>query len=439
MTVITTKPYPPVALAWFMWGLGAALYLNAFYQRVAPAVMTGELSADFGLDGAALGNLSAFYFYSYVAMQVPVGVLADRLGPRKLLTLGAALGAIGAVLFSVATDVHWAQAGRLLVGGGAAVAFVSMLKLADHWMAPRHFALATGLALLTGISGAVFAGVPLHLAIDAYGWRDVMLVSALIPLVIGVAIWLLVRDDPSERGYRSYGHASAARHEPVLLAIARVLRFRNTWIMILVPGGVVGATLTFAGLWGVPFLTSQYGMSKTEAATLNTAMLVAWAVGSPLFGAWSDRIGRRKPLYIGGTASLIVLWTVVIFVPALPIAVLTGLLLCIGFASGCMAISYAFAKESVPRQYSGTVSGVCNSGSMLGPMILQPAVGLVLDRYVIHGGGQGGLFYSLEAYRAGFSLMLAWVVMAFILILFSRETYYRHYGSGAPSAPAATL
>jgi MFS family permease len=428
MTATTAQPYPPATLAWFMWGLGAALYLNAFYQRVAPGVMTGELSADFGLDGAALGNLSAFYFYSYVAMQIPVGVLADRLGPRKLLTLGAVLGGIGAALFSVATDVHWAQAGRLLVGGGAAVAFVSMLKLADHWMAPRHFSLATGLALLTGISGAVFAGVPLHLAIGTYGWRQVMLASALVPLVIGVAIWLLVRDDPSERGYRSYGHASGALREPVFASIARVLCFRNTWIMILVPGGVVGATLTFAGLWGVPFLTSHYGMAKSEAAALNTAMLVAWAIGSPLFGAWSDRIGRRKLLYIGGTGSLIVFWTIVIFVPDLPMAVLTGLLLCIGFASGCMAISYAFAKESVPRQFAGTVSGVCNSGSMLGPMILQPAVGLVLDRYGMPG---SGLLYSLEAYRAGFALMLGWVVIAFILILFSRETYCRHYASGA--------
>src|SRR5574341_1433759 len=121
---------PPVALAWTVWGLGAALYLIGFYQRVAPAVITNELMADFGLTAAALGNLSAFYFYSYVAMQVPTGIMADRLGPRRLLTAGAAVAAAGTLLFAAAPNILLANAGRLLIGGSVAVAFVGMLKLA---------------------------------------------------------------------------------------------------------------------------------------------------------------------------------------------------------------------------------------------------------------------------------------------------------------------
>jgi len=409
--------------------LGAALYIYTFYQRVAPAVMTVELSTDFGLSAAALGNLSAFYFYSYVFMQIPTGILADRIGPRRLLTLGALLGSAGTCLFAVADQGHWAAIGRGMIGGGTAVAFVCMLKLADHWLAPRQYALATGIALFIGIVGAVSAGVPLRLAIDAYGWRDVMLVSAVIPALAAAAIWLLARDDPTERGYLSYGHApeSGSRRPGALSGLAHVLRYRNTWILSLLPGGIVGCVLTFSGLWGVPFLASHYGLTRTGAAALTTTMLVAWAMSAPVFGAWSDRIGRRKSLYVAGSGSLLVLWSVLIFAPDLSIPLLATTLFAIGFASGCMIIGFAFAKESVPRVLSGTVSGVVNMGVMTGPMVLQPAVGAVLDRFgPALAGAQAGASYSLAAYRAGFTLMLAWLAIGFILLLASRETHCRH-------------
>ena len=107
-------------------------------QRVAPAVITVELSDAFGLTAAALGNLSAFYFYSYVAMQIPTGLLADHFGPRKLLGIGGLIAAMGTAVFAMAQDAWWANAGRLLIGGSVGVAFVCMLKLASHWMPATH-------------------------------------------------------------------------------------------------------------------------------------------------------------------------------------------------------------------------------------------------------------------------------------------------------------
>ncbi|MCZ7653572.1 MAG: MFS transporter [Rhodocyclaceae bacterium] len=120
--VMSERGYPPARLAWFVWGLGALLYLIGFYQRVAPAVITDRLMTDFAIGAAALGNLSAFYFYSYVAMQIPTGVIADRWGPRRLLTLGAGVAALGTLLFALAPNLWWASAGRLLIGGSVAVA-----------------------------------------------------------------------------------------------------------------------------------------------------------------------------------------------------------------------------------------------------------------------------------------------------------------------------
>ena len=217
--------------------------------------MTTELMQDFKLNGAALGNLSAFYFYSYVAMQIPTGILADYWGPRRLLTTGALIAGCGSLLFGLADNMLLAGLGRLLIGGAVAVAFVSMMKLSSHWMKPRHFALASGMALFFGIMGGLAAGVPLRLAITTFGWRHTMQVSSLFALILGVLIWFLVRDDPQEKGYSSYApetHQGTAQIG-IFTGLRQVLSYKNSWLLFLIPGSLVGSVLTFAGLLGGPF------------------------------------------------------------------------------------------------------------------------------------------------------------------------------------------
>ena len=407
-----------------MWGLGAALYLIAFYQRVAPAVITQELSRDFGLSAASLGNLSAFYFYSYVAVQIPTGLLADRWGPRRLLALGAALTAAGTLLFALAPSVAWANAGRLAIGAAAGVAFVSMLKLASHWMPARQYAFASGVALFVGVVGATLAGPPLRIAVDAFGWRAVMGASAAVTAAVAVAIWTVVRDDPSQRGFASFhAHAAAAHSPPVMAQLREVLSYRNTWLLLLIPGAFSGIILTFAGLWGVPFLVTQYGFSPRGAAAMCSAMLIVWSFASMAYGPLSERMGRRKPIYIGGLAATMVLWSVVVFVPALPVSVLVGILLAVSIAAGGFILTFAFARESVPARLAGSVSGIANMGVMLGGMFMQPLVGLVLDSRWDGRMAEGVRLHDFAAYQWGFALMLGWCVVGLALLLATRETY----------------
>ncbi len=419
--------HPPASLAWSIWTLGALLYLVAFFQRVSPAVMTDQLMAEFAIGGAGLGNLSAYYFYAYVAMQIPTGLLADRWGPRKLLASGTAVAALGGLLFALSPSLAWASAGRLLVGAAVAVGFVSMLKLSSHWIAPRQFALVSGLLLMMGLIGGVSAGVPLRLLVDAYGWRAVMAVFALLTALLAVAIWLWVRDDPAERGYASHfhGHADGAReHAPILRSLAQVLSYRNLWVLALVPVGISGAVLTFAGLWGVPWLRQVHGLDAKTAAAINSVMLVAWGVGGPLLGAWSTRMGRRKPIYLASGIVAVLGWAAVIYA-ALPIWALVAVLALTGFASGNIIIGFAWAKESVPLRLMGTASGVANMGPLMGGMLLQPGVGWMLDRYWSGSLAGGARIYDAAAYQAGFSLLFATVVAALIMLLFARESHCR--------------
>jgi nitrate/nitrite transporter NarK len=420
--------FPPAALAWLVWGLGAALYLVAFYQRVAPAVLVQELSREFSLSGAGLGNLSAFYFYGYVAMQIPTGLIADRWGPRKLLTAGAAITALGTLLFAVAPTSWVANAGRLAVGAAAGVAFVAMLKLASHWMPARQFALASGVALFVGVMGATLAGAPLRVATDAFGWRAVMVASALVTAVVAVAIWIVARDDPAERGYDShFGHdAPGADGASVWADLRVVLGYRNTWLLYFIPGAFSGIILMFAGLWGVPFLTTHYGYSTAEAASLASLVLIAWSAASIVYGPLSQRLGQRRLPYVAGLLATMALWALIVWVPGWSRPALVALLVALGMAASAFILTFPFAKESVPARFAGTVSGIANMGVMTGGMVMQPVVGWVLDRHWTYALTPGGArLYDLAAYQRAFSLLFVWGAVSMVLLVLTRETHCR--------------
>lgn len=424
------KSTPPAMLAWAVWSLGAGLFLLGFFHRVAPAVLHRELSLDFGLSAASLGSLSALYFYSYVAMQIPTGLLADRYGPRRLLTAGLVLSTLGAVIFALAPSLFWAGVGRLLIGAFVAVGFVCTLKLATHWLAPERFALAAGLLLVAGMMGAVFAGVPLHLASEAFGWRIVTLAAGIVGLVLACAVWIIVRDDPTDRGYSGYVSTSHAKvsGETEWQKLKRVFSYRNSALLALAPGGIVGSVLAFSGLWGIPFLTHVYGMSSAIAATVCSGIMLAWAFSGPVFGLLSEKIGLRRLPYLVGTCLAAGCWSTVILIPDLPQSFLVALLLGAGFCSGGMILGFTQAKESVPMALAGTVSGVVNMGVMCGPMLLQPLIGWLLDRlWSGNVGAEGIRVYSFGSYRLGFLLMLAWLAIAIVSIALTRETHARQH------------
>src|SRR5215472_11856921 len=190
--------------SWLVWGIAALFYLTGFYQRVSPAVMTSELMRDFHMGAKDLGNLSAFYFYFYVAMQVPAGVLIDSWGVRKLLCWGAVSAAAGTLLVGATDNFALACAGRAIVGGATAVGWLVLLKLATHWFPSRRFATLSGLGLFFGNVGALAAQVPLRLLIERFGWRGVVVGSAAILLGVSAAVWAVARNDPSEVGLESH-------------------------------------------------------------------------------------------------------------------------------------------------------------------------------------------------------------------------------------------
>ena len=401
-----------------------------FFHRVAPAVMTVELMQDFNISAAALGNLSGFYFYSYVAMQIPTGIMADSLGPRRLLAFGSLVAGVGTAMFALAPNLWWAAAGRLLIGGSVAVAWVGLLKLATQWFPARFYAMMAGVGLFVGIMGAVSAGPPLRLLVGIFNWRSVIMGSSVLMFAVAILVWIFVRDYPHERGFEDYAAPSQDGQAEqsaigIFEGILEVFRFRNTFLLFIVPGGIVGSVLTFSGLWGVPFLSTHHGLTTTQSSALTATLMVAMAVSGPFSGWFSDRIGRRKPLYITGAAIALAGWIAITYLRDISVYSLLGLMILTGLSSGVMVVSFAFAQESVPHSLAGTIAGVINTGVMVGPMLLQPGVGWVLDARWDGRLQEGVRIYGIEAFQSGFSLMLVWLGMSLILLFFTRETHCR--------------
>jgi MFS family permease len=382
----------------------------------------------FGIDATNLGDLSAFYFYAYVAMQIPTGVLVDSWGPRKLLILGSLLAAAGTLIFGATDNYTLACVGRAIIGASTAVGWVVLLKLATHWFPGKQFAMLAGLGLFFGNIGAVAAQVPLRLMIEHFGWRAVVLGSAAVILAVCGLAWGLVRNDPSEKRFRTFAPASLqVRSNPkittILAGFKRIFAYRNTWLIVAAQGGLVGPMLAFTGLWGAPFLKARFGLAPKESAAVCSIMIISWAVASPICGAWSDRIGKRKPIYFCGCLISATGWIAMFYTPGLPLPAFIVIAALTSLASGAVVIGFAYGKESVPIHFLGTISGAVNIGNMIGPMLLQPGIGRILDQKWSGQMANGVRVYGVDAFQAGFLLIVAWSMLACVLIGFTRETY----------------
>jgi MFS family permease len=419
---------PPAWLSWSVWAVAATYYLAAFYLRTSPAVMTVELMRDFRIGASQLGSFSAVYFYAYIAMQIPTGVLVDSWGARRLLIAGSLASAVGTCLFGVTSSYALASIGRLIVGGATAVGWVVTLKLATHWFPRERFAMLSGLGLMMGNVGALAAQVPLGLLVERFGWRPVAFGSAAVVLAVGGAAWTVVADDPLEKGFRSYAPNELQRTHLTIGELLRefptIFSYRNTWLIFLAQGGFVGAMLSFTGLWGPTYLRQRFTLASTQASAVCSVMIVCWAIASPIAGHLSDRIGRRKPIYFGGALVAVAGWSTMFYAP-LPLAAFTVVAALTSVACGAVVLGFAFAKESVAIELLGTISGAVNVGNMLGPTILQPAIGRVLDQRWVGAMINGVRAYPVDAFQAAFAMIVAWSLLSCLLIAFTQETRCR--------------
>ena len=416
---------------WTSYSLVALCYVLAYFHRMAPAAIATDLQQSFNASGAALGSLAAAYFYTYTVMQIPVGVMADTLGIRKIVALGAALAGVGSLLFGMADTLAMATLGRVLVGMGVSSMFISLMKLNSVWFHDRHFGTVGGMSLLLGNMGSVLAATPLVWAVSYTSWRNVFEAVGLFSLLLAVLVWWLVRNHPSEAGLPSMreleGLPAHPRHAGHWYdGLRQVLKNRATWPGFWPNLGVGGSLFAFAGLWGVPYLRDVYGMSRNVAANHTMLLLFCFAVGALLVGLLSDRIAKRLPVIVGGIALYVMCWLPIVLGWHLNIALSYLQFALMGLGASGFTLTWASAKEVNPPALSGMATSVVNTGTFLGAAILQPLVGWAMDQRWDGHLLNGARVYSEQNYQMGLGIMFAFAVVGLLGALKIHETNCRY-------------
>jgi MFS family permease len=405
----------PRLLPFLGWLTGAVFFLYAWVLRVSPSVMVEELMRDLGVGAAALGHLSGAYFYGYAGMQIPVGILLDRFGPRRLMTVAGLGCAAGCVLFATGSTLAAVTAGRFLLGVSSACSLVGALAVAGQWFPANRFAILAGGAMAMGMAGGVFGQAPLRLAVEAFDWRTATLLLAVGGLALATSAWMTVRDRWRGRG----GVAG------VLAGVGTVLRHAQTWLIALTGLATAAPLLGFAGLWGVPFLETTYGLPRTSAATMTSLVFVGWGAGAPLFGWLSDRIGRRKAPLVAGLALQTLALAAILWIGDLPAVVLAGLCLLVGFFGSAQIACFALVRENHPAALSGTAIGIVNGMVTGAGALFQPLVGFLLDLGWTGETVLGARVYAPGAYRLALASLIACCLGGLLCLLAVRETFCR--------------
>jgi MFS family permease len=391
------------------WLFCAAFYFMQYMLRSAPGVMIPELSTAFSRDALGVGALVGLYYYTYALFSIVFGALLDRLGGKAVIPAGIILVAVGAALFGLGS-VESAQIGRLLQGAGSACGFIGAVYLATRGFPPRSLATAVGFTQCFGMLGGAagqFAVAPLIHGVII--WQQFWWISGLIILLIAVLVCVVTpaaHDDTP---------ASRDSWMKMFSPYKEVLTNPQSYLCGFCAGLLFLPTTIGDMIWGIPFLHNGLDVSYAEAVNRASMVPLGWVIGCPLLGYMSDRLGRRKPVLIGGALLMLVSATGIFYLPAgvAPPYVL-GLLL--GIGSGAAMLPYTVIKEVNSDSVKGSASGAINFLVFTFSALLTPVYGKVLA-HVANGGAM-----DLSVFRSAGAWLLGGIVLAMVLAMFIRET-----------------
>lgn len=418
MAKIEKLAYP--VRAWTIWLLSALFMFYKYAIEVSPSVMTGTLMKTFDISGIELGNLAASYFYAYLLLQIPAGLLLDRFGPRKTTTIALVLCALGSLVFARAETLLLAGIGRFLTGAGAAFAAVNCLKLIVNWFPFKHFAFMAGLMMTMAMLGAVGGQAPLAAFIQAMDWRHAIEVLGIAGLVLAGIFWLVVRDKAPD-------HARERHIVPTNMTLGgslkQILKHSQSWWLSVYSGFAFAPVMVFGGLWGVSFIAEAFSLTHNFSAQMVSLIFVGFAVGAPAFGWFSDWLGQRRPVMIGGTMVALCAITIVVYVPGLSVWALGSLLFLFGLSISSFLLCFTMIREIHVPLLAATAIGFMNAFDALLGAFSDPLTGKFLDLGWDGKAVDGVRVFSVSSYKAAFFTLPAYLTLSLLTLLKIKETH----------------
>lgn len=406
--------------AWMIWLLSALFMFYKYALEVSPSVMTGTLMSTFNISGAQLGILAATYFYAYLLLQIPAGFLIDRFGPRKMTTIAIAVCGAGSLVFSSANTLLIAEIGRFLIGAGAAFAAVNCLKLTANWFPLRQFAFMAGLMMTIAMLGAVGGQAPLASFIEVAEWRPAMRYIAFAGFILAFLFWIVVRDQaPNHKQEKRLSSTKIS----LLAGLKQILVSSQSWWLSIYSGFAFAPVMVFGGLWGVAFLREAYQLSENLAAQQVSLIFIGFAVGAPIFGYLSDRVGKRKGVMFWGTLGALLTISAVVYIPGWSVVLISTLLFLFGFCISSFLLCFTMIREVSAPLLAATAIGFMNAFDALFGAVSDPLTGKILDSQWAGETLNGARIFSVDAYKAAFITLPIFLIIGLISLWKIKETY----------------
>jgi MFS family permease len=393
--------------------------------------MTDYLRNLFMINGLAFGNLAAVYYYAYIPMQLPAGILMDRTSPRKLLIFACLACGIGTYWFAQ-PNLTIAYLGRFLVGLGSAFAFVGVMKLATLWFPASYFSFLTGLTTSLGMVGAMMGNITLAHLMDLIGSHQLLKSAVIAGFILTVAMGIII---PEQSPQLTHKPIPTLRQSTYITQLFALLKDRQMWLL-----GIIGCCLflsltTFAEMWGIPYLICHYDLPTYKAASYNSLVFLGWAIGGPLMGSIASQFKKKdyRPLFIMLNALLGALcFSIMLYFPQWAKPYLGILLFGFGVFSAVQVIIFSIVRDFYNPSLSGIAFAVTNLLVMLGGGISQPLVGYLLDLFSLPSNSTHLLTFSNQGFIYAMSaLPCAFVLAAFLSLFIQKPTHDIHIAKPA--------
>lgn len=401
--MIFRKNKSQLAFAYFAWISAAIFYYYQYILRVSPGVMVTELRTEFRMTAEEFSSLGALYLYAYALLQIPLGILIDRVGVRRTVIGSVLLCIFGGLTFAWSQTLLGVQLSRICIGAGSAAAFMSGLKVAADLLPQGKRGLFMGATLTLGTIGALTAGKPLALLIERAGWRNTVFVCA----ALGVLVLLLVTVFLPKRSNTNESQAPTLKWRETLKTIWAIMRNRRVMTYAILAVGVYTPLSVLADLWGTAFLMQKFHLARGEAAQTSMMMYLGLAIGSLLLPwlceKWDcvDQAIKWCGFGILGAFGFILLG------PELEIWSLSALLITLGIFCGAEMMCFSGAVRYTNPQTSGMTIGVVNTLNMMGGGVLQQVIGSLLDlQWTGSVDSSGVRVYQTEHFIAALSVLL---------------------------------
>jgi MFS family permease len=398
-----------------IWIVGVAVYVIAVLQRTSLGVAGLDATQRFGASASMLATFAVVQLLVYAALQVPVGVLLDRFGSRRLLVVGAVTMAAGQLVLALASDLSTAVLARVLVGAGDAMTFISVLRMVSAWFPPRRIPVMSQLTGIVGQLGQVLSAVPLVALLHGPGWTPAFLSAAALGVLAAILAVAALRDAPPGTAVRA--PVTSVKH--VTRQLKDAWRHPGTRLGLWTHFVTQFSGAVFVLLWGFPFLVSAQGLSPGTASVLITAYVLAGMAVAPLIGELVARHPlRRSWLVLGIAGSNAVAWAVVLALPGpAPLWLLVGLVLVLTVGGPGSMIGFDFARTFNPPHRLGTATGIVNVGGFVASLVTILVVGLILD--VLTPAGSSG--YSLDVFRVALAFQFVMWTVGVVGVLRTRR------------------